>query len=195
MNKNMLHTALLSMFVVAPALVAGACSDDAINYSSPVGISLQFKSSDVVAGRILIDKNINTESGNPYGAFVKTAETKIGGTPGRIDVVSATLTVDSSSNQVTRLGEVFAGECKLSFVLNSGNAPLAVATRTMVAADPAGPVTLTAAFDSATLDSVQYAQLVAGSFKVALDCVTAAPFASLSATADIKATFTFGAYE
>lgn len=195
MNKNTLRAAFMTMFAVAPALGAVACSDDAINYSEPVGISLQFKSSDVVAGRILIDKNINTESGNPYGAFVKTAETKLGAAPGRIDVASATLTVESSSKQVTRLGEIFTGDCKLSFVLNTGNVPLAVATRTMAVADTAGPVTFTAAFDSATLDDAQYAQLVAGSFKVALDCATASTFAGLGATADLKATFTFGAYE
>ena len=195
MNKKLLHQAFLTMFTVAPALLASACSDDAINYSEPVGISLQFKSSDVVAGRILVDKNINTESGNPYAAFVKTAETKIGAAPGRIDVASATLTVESSSKQVTRLGEIFAGDCKLGFVLNTGNVALAVATRTMAAADTGGPVELTATFDSAALDATQYAQLVAGSFKVSLDCATATTFAGLGATADLKATFTFGAYE
>ena len=195
MNKNTLHPAFLTMFTVVPTLLASACSDDAINYSEPVGISLQFKSSDVVAGRILIDKNINTESGNPYGAFVKTAETKIGKAPGRIDVASATLTVEASSNQVTRLGEIFTGECKLGFVLNTGNVPIAVATRTMAEADVAGPVALTATFDSAALDAAQYAQLVAGSFKVSLDCATNSTFAGKGATADVKATFTFGAYE
>ncbi len=96
---------------------------------------------------------------------------------------------------MTRLGEIFAGDCKLGFVLNTGNVPLAVATRTMAEADVAGPVALTATFDSATLDATQYAQLVAGSFKVSLDCATAPAFAGKGATADIKATFTFGAYE
>ncbi len=94
MNKNRNMKVSFFMLVATPALLASACSDDAINYSEPVGISLQFKSSDVVAGRILVDKNINTESGNPYAAFVKTAETKIGAAPGRIDVASATLTVE-----------------------------------------------------------------------------------------------------
>ncbi len=195
MNKTTLSTAILTMFAAAPLMLASACSDDAINYSEPVGITLQFKSGDVVAGRILIDKNINTESGNPYGAFVKTAETKIGRAPGRIDVTVVTLTVESSSKQVTQLGEIFAGDCKLGFVLNTGNVPLAVAARTMTAADGAGPIALPATFDSAALDAAQYAQLVAGSFKVSMDCLTASTFAGKGATADLKATFSFGAYE
>jgi hypothetical protein len=187
-------TSLFAFALVSTTALVG-CGDDPINYSEPVGISLQFKSGDVVAGRIATDKNINTESGNPYAAFVSAAQTKIGKAPSRIDVAKVTLTVEASSKQVSKLGEIFAGDCKLKFVMNSGNVPFDVASRTMAAADLAGPVELTATFDSADLDAGQYAQLVGGSFKVALDCATATTFASAGATADLKATFTFGAYE
>lgn len=187
-------TPIVTLALLSTAALA-ACSDDPINYSEPVSISLQFKSSDVAAGRIATDKNINTESGNPYAAFVSAAQTKLGKAPGRIDVANVTLTVAATSKQVATLGEIFAGDCKLKFVLNSGNVAFEVATRTMAAADPAGPVALITAFDSADLDAGQYTQLVGGAFKVALDCAAATTFAAAGATADLKATFTFGAYE
>jgi len=39
-----------------------------------------------IAAQVTDDKGINTESGNPYGAFVANAQREIGGDPASIDV-------------------------------------------------------------------------------------------------------------
>ena len=46
------------------------CGDDPVSFSAPVGINLKAKSGEVVNNAISNDKGINTESGNPFGAFV-----------------------------------------------------------------------------------------------------------------------------
>jgi hypothetical protein len=182
--------------IIALSLASLAhCADEPVNYSSPVGISLAFKSSDVVAGTIVADKNINTESGNPYASFVSTARSKIGRDPSRIEATKVTVEVLASSKQVSQLGQIFDGNCAISFVLNSGNVTIAVANRAMTAADTAGPVDMTPTFDSTTMSASDYAQLVGGSFKVKLNCLSAVSFASGGANVDFKATFTFAAYE
>jgi hypothetical protein len=105
----------------------------------------------VVGGQISVDKNISTENGNPYGAFVNAAVQKIGQPPSRIAVTSATFTLD--------------------------------------------PVPMVVVFDSATVFPSDYASLVGGSFKDVLTGTGSAGFATRGATADIKATLTFEAFD
>ena len=177
------------------AVLAAACgSKDPVSYSAPVGISLDVKSNDDVGGVILVDKNINNESGNPYGAFTNAAVQKIGRNPSRIQVTSATLTLDpATSTNVTVLEKVFSATVRLSFQMNGSNNSYPVASVT--GPTGAGPVTMPVTFDSGVMTPADFDALVGGSFKVVLTSPAASGFGTLGATAKLEATLTFVAFE
>lgn len=185
---------LLVLPVLAVAALAAGCgSSTPVSYSAPVGISVDARSSDVVAGEVHSDKNISTENGNPYGAFVNAAVKALGGNPSRIVVTSATLTLDpSSSVQVATLEQVFAGTVRLSFEPNGSSTSYPVAS--VPGPTGTGPVQMTVVFDSGTMTAADYADLVGGAFKVVLEGPAATGFAGRGATADMEATLTFVAY-
>ncbi len=182
--KNTILAALL-----APSLLACGGSD-VVNYSAPVGINTKLRSSDVgTANAVSVSKSINTESGNPYGAFVNAATQALGRAPSRIVVTYLSLELLPSSTGVVNLNEVFTGPVGVGFVLNAITYPVGAVT------NPAGTsVAMAPAFDSAGLDATAYADLVGGGFPVVLSGTAAAGFAAGSATADLKTTFGFMAY-
>jgi len=182
----------------ALAVLAAACgSKDPVSYSAPVGISLDVKSNDDVGGVIHVDKNITTESGNPYGAFTNAAVQKLGRNPSRIQVTSAILTLDpATSTNVTVLESVFSATVRLSFQMNEMNGsnnsyPVASVT----GPTGAGPVTMPVTFDSGAMTPADFDALVGGSFKVVLTSPAASGFGTLGATAKLEATLTFVAFE
>jgi len=189
MPRTLSATLLLPL---AAALLAG-CGSDPVSYSAPVGISLDARSGDVVAGAISADKNVNTESGNPYGAFANAAVQALGRNPSRIAVTSATLELESSSTGVPSLQEVFAGTVSIGFVMNGSSTVYPVAS--VVNPTGAGPVAMSVSFDSASMAPGDYDDLAGGSFKVELDGTAAAGFAAADAIARMTATFGFVAYE
>jgi hypothetical protein len=175
------------------AALLAACGSDPVSYSAPVGLSLDARSGDVVGGSISADKNVNTESGNPYGAFVNGAVQALGRAPSRIAVTSATLELESSSTGVASLQEVFAGTVTLGFVMNGSSTVYPVAS--VASPTGAGPVALSVSFDSGSMPPADYADLAGGSFKVELDGGAAPGFAAAAATARMTATLGFVAYE
>ncbi len=181
------------MAVLSAMVFLSACGGGAVGYSAPVGISLDAKSGDVASGRIEIDKNVNTENGNPYGAFTNAAAQKLGRVPGRIAVTSATLTLEPSSTGVTALEQVLGGATSVSFQMNgSGNAfPVA----TLATPSGVGPQAMSVSFDSTRMPPDDYAELVGGGFKVVLAGPAASGFAAAAATANMVVTFGFVAYE
>lgn len=93
---------------MALILCLAACDEEPIHYSAPVGITMTAASGDVDDGLILEEKNINTESGNPYEAFVADARDALGGAdPGAIDVEDVTITIDGMS-----FDDIFVGRCR-----------------------------------------------------------------------------------
>ena len=185
----------LSLLLAVAAFPAVGCGDDPVSYSDPVGLSLSVASGDVDNdGALLDEKNINTESGNPYGAFVSAAQDAIGGPPSSIVVEAATLSIDDSTG-VAALEEIFAGDVDVDFVMNGSDTAYPVAARTIAVGDGGGPVDLDVRFDSGDLADVDYADLVGGSFKVVLSGAAAAGFAAASADADLSLVLTFTAYE
>ncbi len=190
-----IHTrhALLAATLLLAVLASACGSSDPVSYSAPVGISLDARSSDVAAGQVHVDKNISTESGNPYGAVVNAAVKALGHAPSRIVVTSATLTLDAaSSSQVTALEQVFTGQVRVSFQPNGSSNTYPVASVTSPTG--VGPVTLAVTFDSSSMTPADFGDLVGGAFKVALDGPAASGFAAGSAKADLTATLTFEAF-
>src|SRR3954466_725359 len=87
-------------FVSILGSILGACSDDPVSYSSPVGINLKAKSGDVSGTAISESKGITTEVSNPYGAFITDATAKLGRAPGTVDVDGVTLVLGGDSKNV-----------------------------------------------------------------------------------------------
>src|SRR4051812_35810400 len=88
-------------------LALAACGSDPVSFSQPVGITLKAKSGDVNNATITENKDVTTESGNPYGAFISDATAKLGGhAPGTIEVNDVTLTLGGTSQGVATLDQV-----------------------------------------------------------------------------------------
>lgn len=179
--------------LTALAVLAACSSDPApVSYSAPVGISLPVASKDVVSDAFAVDKSINTENGNPYGAFVNEARARIGHDPSRIVVSGTTLTLLGSSTGVSALEQAFANE-SVSFQMSGTNAVYPVAH--LAGSTGVGPVRLAVDFNAAALTDVDRVALVQGQFKVVLSGTPAPGFATANALADVVVTLEFIAYE
>ncbi|MBA2538660.1 MAG: hypothetical protein H0V17_03420 [Deltaproteobacteria bacterium] len=182
--------------IVAFVLLLAACGeDDPVSVSDSVDLKITISSGDVAGGVVSADKNVNTESGNPYGAFVQGARDEIGGDPTRITVDAAALTLEATSSNVAGLGEVFSGALVLGFEMNGSSTVYPIATRTIVAADAGGPLELEVDFDSDSIPDADYVDLASGSFKVSVSGPAAATFEAANADADLLMTLTFSAFE
>ena len=176
------------------AVLAIACgSNDPVTYSAPVEISLEARSSEVVSGQVHADKNVNTDPGNPYKAFVNAAVQALGKSPSRIVVTSATLTLDAAGSTFeTALEQVVTGTVRVSFEPNGSSNSYPVAS--VVGPTGVGPVPMTVSFDSSAMSPSDFQDLVGGSFTVVLTGPAANGFEARGATADMTATLTFVAY-
>lgn len=179
------------------SLAAGCSDEDPILYSDVVDLKFTIASGDVDGdGNIGEDKNVNTESGNPYGAFIAAAQEEVGGDPARIVLDDVALTLEANSTNVALLGEVFAGNTSITFETNSGT-KYVVATRAFVAADPA-----TIAFEAVETElsanantAEKYTEIVGGQFKVGVEGVAAAGFAAANASANLTISLSFTAFQ
>jgi hypothetical protein len=183
----------MKQIMLSLALLA-ACGTDPVSYSAPVGIELKAKSSDVASSVVTEQKDITTESGNPYGAFTNDATAKLGGKPpSRIELSSLTLTLGGQSTGVSSLDQVLTGDVDVAFVVNDTNNTYDaghVASPTGV-----GPVRMGITFEWAQVAAGDEAAMLGGSFKVVLRAPAAAGFSSTSADASLQTTFTFDAFQ
>lgn len=179
--------------VVLVACLAG-CGDDEVSYSEPVGIHLAVSDGDVSGTTAIDEKNINTESGNPYGAFATAAREAVGGEPSRITVDGTTVAIAAGSD-FSDLDAVFDGPVDISFVMNGSDVSYEVASGVVALGDGPGPLALEVLFDSDDLADADFSDLADGSFKVVLEGEVAEDFVGIGDTADLEAVFTFTAYE
>lgn len=180
--------------LLALPLLLAACGDDPVQFSEPVGIELKAKSGDVANTTVHEEKGITTESGNPYGAFISMAQSKLGGKdPSRIDLDKITITLGAQSTNVSDLNQVVTGDVVVSFLTNDTN-------NTFVAAhfaSPAGtgPDNGSVSFDWTQVGTADVPKMLGGSFKVVLNGPAAAGFDTKGAEASLQLTFTFTAFE
>jgi hypothetical protein len=182
-------------YITLGSLALVGCGDDPVSYSAPVGINLKAKSADTVNNVVTDEKGINTESGNPFGAFVTDANRELGRDPGSIDVEEVTVLLGAGSTGVTRLGEVFTGNVEVLFQMNDTNNTYPVAAGTIEATAAGGPIELGASFDAGAVVGVDYDKLLGGGFKVIARGPAATGFQTKGADADIQVTLTFAAFE
>jgi hypothetical protein len=169
------------------------CSDDPVSHSMPVGINLKAKSSDVSNSVISEEKQITTESGNPYGAFVSEAQQELGADPGRIEIDKVTLILGAQSINVAKLEDVYAGDVDVAFIMNDSNNTHVVGN--VLNPVGVGPLELSVAFDSDAVADADFEKMMSGSFKVMIRGSAAAGFSAKGAEADLQVTFTFAAFE
>ena len=172
-----------------------ACGSDPASQSAPVGITLKLQSRDVDVpnGTVSAEKNVTTESGNPWGKFINDAQVALGADPSSIVLDQATLTLQGTSTGVASLGEVFGGATAVSFVTNTSNTDYPVAS-SVLDTNSGTLVSLENNFDYAQVVAADRSELLSGSFKVVLTGVAESNFSTLSATADVVVTMTFSAY-
>jgi hypothetical protein len=181
------------LFLLGGLVALGACSDPA-STSQPVGIELKAKSGDAGTGAIAELKDITTESGNPYGAFVADARAQLGGhDPSRIELPSVTLTLGGQSTGVARLEDVFTGDVDVAFVMNTSSDTYDVAHLMNPAG--VGPTSMDVVFDSTKLSANDWPLFLGGQFKVVLRGTPAAGFAQKGADASLQVTFGFDAFQ
>lgn len=175
------------------AVGCGKATEPPVAFSQPVGINLKAKSGDVRGGSITDEKGINTESGNPYGAFVAAARQALGGRDAsRIEVGSLALILGAGSSGVVSLDQVVAGQVDVLFKMNDTNNTYPVGKVTNPTGG--GPVSLSIDFQPAQVSSEDFAKLLNGSFKVVVRGTAAAGFATRGAEAVLQLTFAFRAY-
>jgi hypothetical protein len=187
---------LLARSLLAGSLaLCAACAGDPVTVSAPVGVSLKARSSEITDGAIACAKPIDTEPGNPYGAFVSDARARIGRDPGIIDVERVELFLGAGSSGVTSLDEVFAGDIDLLFQMNETNNAYLVARGAVDAATGAGPVGFDIAFAAAEVPDLDYVRMLLGSFKLVARGPAAPSFETGGALVDLQVTLTFAALE
>ena len=182
--RNIIPLALLSV---------AACGSDPVNFSAPVGINLKAKSGEVANNAISDEKGITTESGNPFGAFVADAHTKLGQDPARIEIDKLTLTLGATSTGVTKLEEVYTGDVDVAFITNDTNNTYDAGH--VMNPTGVGPVDVTVAFNPEDISPADFTKILGGSFKVVIRGPAAATFSTKGAEANLQLTFTFAAFE
>jgi hypothetical protein len=180
-------------YLTSIILLLAACGSDPVSFSTPVGINLKAKSGDVSNSVISDDKAITTETGNPYGAFVNDAHTKLGRDPSRIEVDDLTLVLGAQSTGVTSLQEVYTSDVDVAFITNDTNNTYDVGH--VMNPMGVGPVAVNVAFRSDTVAPADFARLLTGSFKVVIRGPAAVNFSTKGADVNLQLTFTFAAFE
>ena len=178
---------------ISALLALGACGADPVSYSTPVGIELKAKSSEVANSTVSDDKAITTESGNPYGAFVNDAQAKLGKSPTSIEIDTLTLSLGAQSTGVNALDQIFTGDVDVALITNDTNNTYDVGH--VMNPTGVGPVGVDVGFQSAQVSQADFAKILSGSFKVVVRGPAAATFQGKGADASLQLTFTFAAFE
>jgi len=174
--------------------VLAACGSDPVNFSEPVGIELKAKSGDVANAAVSEQKDITTESGNPYGKFTTDAMAKLGGKmPSSIGLDQLTLTLGGQSTGVATLDQVVTGDVDVAFIANSSNNTYDAGHITNPTG--VGPDDVSPDFDWSMVAPQDVAQMLNGSFKVVMRGSAASGFTTKGADAQLQLTFTFSAFQ
>ena len=181
------------LFLLVLAMITAACGS--VADSTPVGINLKAKSSEVRSGVIADEKGISTESGNPYKVFIDAAKARLGGRdPSSIKLSNMTLTLGAGTTGVTALSDVFSGQVDVLFVVEDTNNTFPAGTFSRPSG--AGPVgSSSIGFTFSQLGGLDRTNFLAGKFKVGIRGPATAGFSARDADAKLQVTFSFSAFE
>jgi hypothetical protein len=182
-----MNQTFLQATFAAGLLLSVGCKPDAV--VNDIGINLNIKNADLDANNVLItEKNIATEQGNPYGAFLSDIAAQLGGEPAVITLEAATLTLVGGDQ--TTIEELYVGAVTLTIVDDAAGTETDIATIT----DPLGVGPLELTIDSDAFDDEAFqATLNDGSFKMRV--TGAAADAAANINADVALSLSFSANE
>ena len=188
--------ARLAVLAALSLMVVGCGGDeDPISVSAPVGINLKAEAGDVDNNVITIDKNINTETGNPWGAFVADVDGQLGGPPGDMELQSLELLLATSSEGYSELRDVFDGTIDVQFEMNDTGNFFPAGSVAIDSTVEGRSIVVAPQFNFANVQATDLDKLLAGSFKVVLSGPAAAGFEAADGKAELQLTFTFAAFE
>jgi hypothetical protein len=157
---------ILTAFLVLSSVIPAGCDDDdPVSSTGEIVIQLSgIKEGDIVSGVVEKSKNVTTESGNPYGAFLTDARAALGGDPGRIEVTSARITLAEGSRGIAAFEALFDGDVDVFLSADVGGT---VPVARVHAPTGSGPVTCEVVAGSSDLAPI-LAALRSGSFRVGI---------------------------
>jgi hypothetical protein len=180
----------IGLMLAATGLLAG-CDEDPVNATGRIVIELSgISQGDIVDGSVSNAKNVSTESGNPYHAFLVQANSTLGGDPARIRVEAAEITLDPSSTGVASFADLFNASAEVFLDADVGGT---VVVARVNAPTGTGPVALEVVSTDDTLAPIMDA-LLSGDFQVGVRGTTALTSAD-DFDARIDVGIGFGAYE
>lgn len=167
---------------------AGTGDLNTVGYSGPVSLRLdKFKDSEVRNEAFDSDKDIDTEQGNPYAAFLRDARASLGRDAAAVVVDRITFTLASDTRGVTAFEQILAGTAVVYFATSS----VTVNVGSVAMPTGAGPVSVNVTASRADLAPIN-AALLSGRFKVGIR-VPAAPGRPASFDARVSTTLYFRA--
>lgn len=177
------------LVVLALGAVAG-CEEPAATSDTIVIRLSGIKESDIVDGFVEREKNVTTESSNPYAQFLSDAREALGTEPPEVRVEAASLTLGGDSRNVAGFEELFTGEVNV-FLRTDDGGTVYVARVT----DPAGvgPVECEVIADDEALAPI-LPSLLDGGFRVGVRGATVRT-ATDNFEARIEVSIRFAAYE
>lgn len=195
MNKGTMRKGFGRALLAGGLMAVAGCGDasgtadpNTVSYSGPVNVRLdKFKDSDVRNNAFDSDKDINSESGNPYGAFLRGARTALGRDPAAVVLDRVTFTLAADTRGVTAFEQILTGTAVVYLATSS----VTVNVGTAVMPTGAGPVTVQVTAGRAELAPIN-AALLNGNFKVGIR-VPASPTRPMSFDARVSTTFYFRA--
>lgn len=183
--------------LVCALLLAGGCGgdDEPISVSAPVGITLKAEGGDFDNNVITVDKGISTESGNPWGAFVRDVDAQLGGPPNDVKIESLDLLLAASSEGFTELSGVFNGTVDVQFEMNDTGNFFPAGSVVIDSTTEGRSIAMDSSFDYAAVQGSDLDKFLAGSFKIVMSGPGAAGFESSDGKAELQLTFAFAAFE
>ena len=159
------HSPVLALVLLATVTTSG-CADEPIAYSENVGLQLSaIKAKDVENGSVSEDKNVNTESGNPYGVFLKNAQENLNGSqPSYVSVTKAKIGLHSDSEGISRLDQAFK---RIELFVSTSKITVTIGSTTSLSG-PEANIDMNDDVDWKSLASV----MTSGEFKLGLRCET-----------------------
>jgi hypothetical protein len=149
--------------ILAATGILAACDEDPVVATDLIVIQLSgIKQGDITDGVVSKSKNVSTESGNPYHAFLVEARAVLGRDPARIRVESVQLTLDGSTRGIASFADLFNADAEVYLDADvGGTVNVARVTRPT----GTGPVELAVVSTDATLAPI-LAALLSGDFRV-----------------------------
>lgn len=178
---------LLSGFI---GLSLVGCSDDPAFTSGQVGISLSLKEGAIVGDQIDSRKNVSTESGNPYGAFISKVQNEFGDTPREIRIEAVSLQIQDTKDDVAVFEDLWPESVQVFLAADDTVSGFTVAS--VEGPTGLGPINVPTrpVEDTTALETL----LESGNFRVGVRGKTALTDAAKFDT-KVAVTLTFGVYE